>query len=126
MNSASQFAMVLVTTPDLKSARKLVQICLKSRLVACANLFPGVESHYRWQQKIETSSEVLIVFKTCRACLRKLEATISEHHPYEVPEFLVVPLQAGAAKYLAWLESECRPKERDEACRRALASADSR
>ena len=53
MKSADRFALVLVTAPDLKAARRLAQAALKSRLAACANLIPRIESHYWWQGKLE-------------------------------------------------------------------------
>lgn len=103
MKSASRFALVLVTAPDLKSARTLARAALEARLIACANLVPRVESHYWWQGKIERGAEVLLVLKTTRARLAALEKLVLARHPYDTPEFLVVPLHAGAARYLAWL-----------------------
>ena len=49
MKSATSFAIVLVTAPDLKTARVLAKAALSARLIACANLIPKIESHYRWQ-----------------------------------------------------------------------------
>ncbi len=103
MKSASRFALVLVTAPDLKSARALARAALEARLIACANLVPRVESHYWWQGKIERGAEVLLVLKTTRARLAALEKLVLARHPYDTPEFLVVPLHAGTARYLAWL-----------------------
>ena len=103
MTSARNFAVVLVTAPDLKTARMLATKALKARLVACANLVPRLESHYRWQGKIETSAEVLLVLKTTRLRLRALERLILHEHPYDTPEVLALPLAQGAARYLEWL-----------------------
>lgn len=108
MISASSFAIVLVTAPDLKTARRLAKAALKARLVSCANLVPKVESHYWWQGKIESSSEILIVFKTKKAGLAALEKLIHEQHPYDTPEFLALTLDAGSRKYLDWLAANCR------------------
>ena len=58
MKSATSFAIVLVTAPDLKAARALAKAALSARLIACANLVPKIESHCRWQGKIESSAEV--------------------------------------------------------------------
>ncbi len=103
MKSARQFSLVLVTAPDLKTARKLARAALKAKLIACANLVPKIESHYWWQGKIESSSEVLLLLKTTGAKLGKLERLILAEHPYDTPEFVVVPLKAGSQRYLAWL-----------------------
>lgn len=103
MKSASKFAIVLVTAPDLKTARLLAKAALQARLIACANLVPKIESHYRWQGKIESATEVLLVLKTQKSKLTALEKLVLAKHPYDTPEFLVLPLSAGNKKYLDWL-----------------------
>ena len=95
--------MALVTTPDLKTARKLAKLALKERLIACANLIPKVESHYWWEGKMEVGAEVLMVLKTTEARLGALEKLIIAHHPYDTPEFLVLPVCRGNQRYLDWL-----------------------
>ena len=107
MKTASKFAVVLVTAPDLKTARRLAKAALEARLIACANLVPKIESHYWWQGRLEQGNEVLLVLKTPRHCLGKLEKLVLREHPYDTPEFLVVPLAGGAARYLAWLGASC-------------------
>jgi len=104
MKSAKKLAIILVTAPDLKTARKLASAALKSRLVACANLIPKIESHYWWKGKIEHSAEVLIFFKTSAARLAALEGIILANHPYDTPEFLVIPILGGTPRYLNWLQ----------------------
>src|SRR6202040_2383951 len=100
MKPASKFAVVLVTAPDLKTARTLAKATLQARLIACANLIPKIESHYLWQGKIESGAEVLLVLKTQKSKLAALERLILAKHPYNTPEFLVLPLSTGSKKYL--------------------------
>lgn len=108
MKSANLFAVVLVTAPDLKTARALARAALSARLVACANLLPKIESHYRWQGKIASGTEVLLVLKTARSKLAALEKLILAGHPYDTPEFLALPVSLGNKKYLDWLAANCR------------------
>lgn len=108
MKSAREFSIVLVTAPNLRTARALARAALRARLVACANLVPGLESHYWWQGKLERSGEVLIVFKTARRHLAGLEKLIMAGHPYDTPEFVVLPLTDGAKRYLDWLGASVR------------------
>jgi periplasmic divalent cation tolerance protein len=103
MKTASRFALVLVTFPNLKTARALARAALNARLAACVNLIPRLESRYWWQGKLDSGTEILLLLKTSRASLNALEKLILERHPYDTPEFLVVPLFAGNARYLAWL-----------------------
>jgi periplasmic divalent cation tolerance protein len=106
MKPAAKFAIILVTAPDLKTARTLAKAALKSKLIACANLIPKIESHYRWQGKIESGAEVLLILKTQKSKLAALEKLILARHPYDTPEFLVLPLGAGNKKYLDWLAQD--------------------
>ena len=109
MKSATAFCIVQVTAPDLKIARSLARAALSSRLIACASLVQKVESHYWWQGKIESSQEVLLVLKTRRSKLAALERLVLARHPYDTPEFVVLPLSAGNKRYLDWLESSSSP-----------------
>lgn len=103
MIASKRFAVVLVTAPDLKTARALAGAALRERLVACVNLVPAVESHYWWKGKLERSKEVLMVCKTIHASLTRLEKLIVAGHPYDTPEFVVLPIVSGNARYLDWL-----------------------
>ena len=103
MKKAGGLRIVLVTTPDMKVARKLAQIALKERLIACANLIPAVESRYWWQGKLEQSSEVLIVFKTTVKMQMALRECVLANHPYETAEFITQPIDFGSDAYLSWI-----------------------
>jgi periplasmic divalent cation tolerance protein len=106
--TAAHFRIALVTAPNLKTARNLARLALEKRLIACANLIPKIESHYWWQGKIERGSEVLLILKTTKANLAKLEKVILSVHPYDTPEFLVLPLHSGNHRYLDWISSSLK------------------
>ena len=110
MKSAAQFHIVLVTTPDRKVARLLANKALQARLAACANLISGVESHYWWKGRVESGREVLVIFKTIKRHLRPLEKLVLAHHPYETPEFVVLPVTGGNERYLDWLVKSVRKR----------------
>ena len=108
MKTGSNFSIVLVTAPDLKTARRLARAALKAKLVACVNLLPKIESHYWWQGKLERGSEVLMILKTTRRALRKLETLVLRLHPYDTAEIVVLPVSRGSERYLAWWRDSCR------------------
>ena len=108
MKPATPFAVVLVTAPNLKTARALARAALQARLIACANLIPKIESHYWWEGKIESDAEVLLALKTQKSKLAALEKLVLAKHPYDTPEFIVLPLSAGNQRYLEWLKSNCK------------------
>jgi uncharacterized protein involved in tolerance to divalent cations len=107
MKASPKFTVILVTAPDLKTARILARAALKERLVACVNLVPKVESHYWWEGKLEAGTEVLMILKTQKFRLRALEKLILTRHPYATPEFLVLPVSSGNRSYLDWLSTSC-------------------
>ena len=80
-------------------------MALESDLVACANLVSKIESYYWWQGKIGSSVEVLIIFKTTKAKLKALERLVIAQHPYDTPEFIVLPITGGNRRYLDWIAS---------------------
>ena len=108
MNPGSDFCCVFVTVPNMVAARKIASAALKLKLAACANLMPRIESHYWWEGKLESSSEVLMIFKTMRTSLEPLEACVVGNHPYETPEFLVLGVDQGNLKYLDWIKGSLK------------------
>ena len=99
--------MVLVTAPDRESATTLTTAALTKRLVACANIIPQVESHYWWNGQIESSHELLIIFKSTTPMLDPLKELILSLHPYDVPEFIGLNITTGNRPYLDWISNEC-------------------
>lgn len=106
---AEEVLVVLTTWPDAEKARAAARVLVEEKLAACANLVPGVESIYRWEGKVETSSEVLVVLKTTIARYQMLETRILELHSYEVPEIVCLRATDGLPRYLRWVESNCLP-----------------
>lgn len=77
---------------------------IEKQLVACVNLIPAVESIFSWQGKTTSEQEVIAFFKTTSERLSELEQEVRALHPYEVPEFLVVPAAIGGEDYLRWVQ----------------------
>jgi len=98
-----QLLVVLSTFPDAASARASAEALVSANLAACVNLVPGIESIYRWEDKLENSQEVLAVIKTTAERYPALEARLRELHPYDVPEIVALPAAAVAESYLQWV-----------------------
>jgi len=96
----------LVTCPDRKAADRLSKLILERRLAACINVIGGVRSSYRWKGKIEKAEEALMLIKTTMARVKDVELLVKQNHPYEVPEFIVLPVKYGSGEYLAWMSKE--------------------
>jgi periplasmic divalent cation tolerance protein len=100
------FIVVHITTKDEAEARKLAGLLLEQRHAACVNIVPGVSTLYRWQGKMESGSESLMIVKTKSSHLRDIIALVQKSHSYQVPEVIALPINGGSADYLAWLEDE--------------------
>lgn len=105
MSSAEQPAVVLVLTTISANADApaLAHTLVEERLAACVNILPPMTSVYRWKGNVEQDREQQIVIKTGAARVSALERRLREMHPYELPEFLVLPAGGGSAAYLAWI-----------------------
>ncbi len=94
---------VLVTTPSPERAAEIARALVEERLAACGNVVPGLRSIYRWEGKVQDEEEALLLLKTTRARFEALRDRVLALHPYEVPEVIAVPVEAGHAPYLAWV-----------------------
>ncbi len=97
---------VLCTAPTVEVAAGLARALVEARLAACGNVVPGLRSVYRWQGKVEDEAEVLLVLKTTRERFPALRDELLRRHPYQVPEVLALPVEAGSAAYLEWLSAQ--------------------
>ena len=103
MTKSDKYRVVLVTAPKITVARKLARLVLEERLAACVNIVRDVESHYWWEGKVCRDAEVLLVMKTAKGRLKALEERVLAVHPYDTPEFVVLPIEAGSKRYLDWI-----------------------
>ena len=101
-----KYCCVLSTVPNIKKARTLAGLLISKRLAACVQILPSLESHYRWRGKKEISKEILLLIKTKAPLYKKLEKTLLENHPYEVPEIVCLPIAKGSKSYLDWISKE--------------------
>ncbi|MER6397755.1 divalent-cation tolerance protein CutA [Kitasatospora sp. NPDC001603] len=108
--AASNPDVVVVTTThdDESKARALATAAVRERLAACAQLYP-VRSVYRWDGEVRESAEWRVDLKTRAGLTARLTAFITEHHDYDTPEVVAVPVVSGSGDYLAWVAAETGP-----------------
>ena len=108
MGPDQTFVIVLTTLPADGDAEQFASQLVEERLAACVSILPAMRSVYRWKSAVERSDERQLVIKTTRSRVIALEARIRKLHPYDVPEFVVLPVDSGSADYLSWLSDSTR------------------
>ncbi|ANI29831.1 cation tolerance protein CutA [Yersinia entomophaga] len=103
--SDSDVIVVLCTAPDEASAQDLAGRVLGEQLAACATLLPGATSLYYWEGRLQQEYEVQMLFKSNSTHQQALLSFIKQHHPYQTPELLVLPVRDGDKDYLSWLNA---------------------
>lgn len=101
--------LVLTTVSDDERADAIARALIDERLAACVNLHGSMTSFYRWKGGVERDVERQLVIKTTRERLPALEARLKALHSYELPEFLVVSVEAGSVEYLNWVQEAVTP-----------------
>jgi periplasmic divalent cation tolerance protein len=102
---------VQCTASSKDEARTIARALLDAKLAACASIVGEVESHYWWRGALEQAGETLLVIKTTRERFDAVRRTILEHHSYEVPEIVALPVLAGHQPYLDWITESVRAGE---------------
>ncbi|PYL07957.1 MAG: divalent-cation tolerance protein CutA [Verrucomicrobia bacterium] len=100
---SEKILLALSTFPDIETARRISNQLITEKFAACANILPGVESIYRWKEKIESGNETLVFFKLSEDRQSAFQKKLRSLHPYEVPEILFVPVAGGLPDYLRWV-----------------------
>ena len=98
--------LVLTNLPDAASAERIARLLVEQRLAACVNILAPCTSVYRWNDAVETATEIPLLIKTTLARYPALQAALTAAHPYELPEIVAVPLLEGLPAYLAWVGTE--------------------
>lgn len=99
---------VFITTANAEEARRIADVLLNERKAACVNIVPGVSSFFWWQGKVDSAQESLLIVKTKASVLNQIVSLVKEHHSYDVPEIIALPIIGGNRDYLEWLGKEVK------------------
>jgi periplasmic divalent cation tolerance protein len=105
---AEKILLTLSTFPDAETARRISTQLVTEKFAACANVLPGVESIYRWKEKIESGNETLVFFKVSEERQQAFQDKLCSLHPYDVPEIISCNIDSGLPEYLRWVIGSCR------------------
>ncbi|MFD7707884.1 divalent-cation tolerance protein CutA [Streptomyces sp. NPDC059785] len=107
---ASDIVIAQTTVDDEERAQVLARGAVENRLAACAHIDAPFTAVYRWKGAVETAREWRVSYKTTLDRLPELEAWVTAEHPYDVPEWITLPVTGGSDAYLAWVVEETRPQ----------------
>nr|XP_011464640.1 PREDICTED: protein CutA, chloroplastic isoform X2 [Fragaria vesca subsp. vesca] len=99
---------VYVTVPNKEVGKKLAESLVREKLAACVNIVPGIQSVYQWEGEVQTDSEELLIIKTRQSLFEALTEHVKSNHPYDVPEVIALPINAGSLNYLEWIKNSTR------------------
>jgi periplasmic divalent cation tolerance protein len=99
---------VLSTAGSEEEAQKIARHLVEHQLAACVNIVPQIESIYRWQGKVESSQEWLLLIKTTAKKFPAVRDAVRELHSYELPECIALRIEDGSAEYLQWIEDSIK------------------
>jgi len=97
------FCAVYITTKNVAEARKISKMLVKKKLVACANIFPRIESIYEWKGKMQDHGESLIIGKTKKTLIKKIVSEVKKIHSYDVPCITALDIDGGNPDFLNWV-----------------------
>jgi len=97
---------VLTTVPSPDVGEQIGRALVDAGLAACVNVLPPMVSIYRWKGEVQRESECQLLIKTVGSRVDAVHASVSELHPYDMPEFLVLPVSGGDPAYLTWVSAE--------------------
>lgn len=109
MSLKIQLLMIVSTVPDRAIGLLLSRGLLHQKLIACAQILPPMTSIYEWQGEVCEATEHLLLCKTTVDKYPQVEAYLQEHHPYEEPQIIALPIALASAGYRQWIESIVQP-----------------
>lgn len=97
---------VTTTVDSEQAASELAKQIVAARLAACVQIDGPLLSIYRWKGEICEAKEWRCTIKTLQIASAQLVDFIGEHHPYDVPEILVIGVQSTSAPYAHWVAEQ--------------------
>ena len=100
--------LILSTTGSREEAQRIAHALVEQQLAACVNIIGPFQSVYRWQEKVESAEEFLLLIKTTALGCPKVQARLLEFHSYELPEIVEVNVEGGSDAYLKWISDSVK------------------
>jgi periplasmic divalent cation tolerance protein len=110
----ADYVVVFATAESEEQGKRIAEVLLEKKLIACANIVKDVDSHYWWKGRVEHSAELILVMKSRGELLEEIVKVVKENHSYEVPEVVALPIVGGNPDYLRWIDETVNFHQRGE------------
>lgn len=104
----TNYTLIYSTFPSTTEARKAGKSLINKRLAACVNIIPKMESIYMWEDKIQSSSEVVMLVKTTKSKSKAVIKLLTDGHSYDCPCVIELPINGGNPDFLKWIKDICK------------------
>jgi periplasmic divalent cation tolerance protein len=94
---------LFITTASTEEAQRIASVLLNKRKAACVNIVSKISSFFWWQEKLVSAQESLLIIKTKTSILNEIVNLVKEHHSYNIPEIIALPIIGGNQDYLEWI-----------------------
>lgn len=101
-----KYALIYIIAKDETEAKKIGDVALKYKLAACANIIPGIQSLFTWNEKKCCENETIVILKTKVSLVKQLTTLIKSEHSYDTPCIIALPIIGGNEDFLQWIENE--------------------
>ena len=99
---------LFITTANAEEAQRIAGVLVNERKAACVNIVPKISSLFWWQDKVDSAQESLLIVKTKASILNQIVNLVKQHHSYDVPEIIALPIIGGNQDYLEWIGKEVK------------------
>ncbi|KAI1712602.1 cutA1 divalent ion tolerance protein [Ditylenchus destructor] len=99
---SSIFSVVYVTVPSVEVGKQIARRAVEGKLAACVNIIP----QYEWDGRVREDTESMLIIKTRTDQLDRLKEMVLTEHPYDVPEFIALPIEHGSEPFLKWVSKQ--------------------
>ena len=102
----SEFVFTCITCENQAQAEQIGSALVEENLAACANIFPGSISIYKWEGRMQQGEEAILLLKTRAELFAQIQSRVKDMHSYDVPCILAFPVENGSANFLEWVKAQ--------------------